>query len=440
MLQIKRFTPPDPILPAQFSMVTGYEQQIEIIYHDFYKTTHYVVDSVNEINNVIEQLDSQIKQAVNDGLKDVRKEFANLQTSFDELQDSVNSFETETDAKIAQLKYDVGEQIDGLKRYVDNTIAMYKELLSMTEERLKVLMGYRSQEDRAYTDTEIEKERILRQHTDESLEQMIRKMSFELVDVYNPTRGENSDIQTVVVDLWNKLRYGCLTADEWEQLGMTADEWDALEWTAEYYDLYSKRLIFDTKDYMVSPYTGKKETVGQVLLDMYARINFNGKTAVEYDAIGYTADQFDESTYDAYAQNTHKWYTETNPDTHDRVVELKQLVWNNPDPLSTFTEQTLNVDPGDFDVFEIRVRTSTSSGTYAYSDTITSVESGINFTVYAPPAREGGKSYLPRRFFVITEMGMDVTKCDAIQTDTGSLIDRNDWCIPISIYGIKYIK
>lgn len=433
MINIPKITPPSPSLPSVYNLQGSYEQQIKLLYQNFYDTTQYVIESIDVMNNIISGLDEGIKKAVQDGIKHVEKEFDNLLNEFANLRTETLADIQEVNNRMEDTIKEVSELVDGLKDYVDSGIDNFQKLLDLSEKRMNLKIKLAEASAGRYTDSAVEEEGLRRKINDMELWSAISDLKFKLPNIYDPTYGAERDVQTVAIRLWNVLRYGCLTAEEWDALNLTADEWDALGWTALEYDTMSKYNLHNDVPMMTSPFTGEKTSVAQVVLDIYSMINFNGKTAKEYDSIGFTAEEFDNSTYDAYQQNTRKWYTDVEPDVHDRVVELSQLLFDN--------DKAIGVqDIGDvkgFDAFKIVWRPMFNTAR-PYENVVSEfmVSDGrfrLDFNWESDKSNQ-------RVFRYVDCLDGILTATKGYWQNNTQILTDNGYCVPLKVYGIKYKK
>lgn len=78
---------------------------------------------------------------------------------------------------------------------------------------------------------------------DNRIQAQFEELKFKLPDVYNPARGIETDVQTVINDFWKWLRYGAYTAQEFDTSGWTAAELDAVGATAVEWDVNGKIIL-----------------------------------------------------------------------------------------------------------------------------------------------------------------------------------------------------
>lgn len=75
------------------------------------------------------------------------------------------------------------------------------------------------------------------------LEQEIQEISVGQIEVFDPTTGVKSPLQTVIDNLYNVSREDALTASEYDALDLTATAYDAYMLTASEYDQSGKTLL-----------------------------------------------------------------------------------------------------------------------------------------------------------------------------------------------------
>lgn len=144
--------------------------------------------------------------------------------------------------------------------------------------------------------------------------------SIPLPAVQNPFTGNMDSVQNVLNDIYNRFRYEAFTAQEFDDYGQTAEWWDNLGLSAEQYDLYAKTLSgwcenYWFRDYfkMRDPFDGLIKPQKEVICEL-AALHQNGYTAAEmdawemtaeeWDALGFTAAQFDWQQWKAGARKS----------------------------------------------------------------------------------------------------------------------------------------
>ena len=63
------------------------------------------------------------------------------------------------------------------------------------------------------------------------------------IDVYNPTTGQVENINKVLTDIYDSVRYDAITCSEFESLNLTATDFDDVEITAYNFDNNGKSIL-----------------------------------------------------------------------------------------------------------------------------------------------------------------------------------------------------
>lgn len=220
-------------------------------------------------------------------------------SKINECIEMINSFTDDyknyTDEQIAKLKATLEEElqnaVDTLNKKIDFEVKELDEKIvalstSITEQlkKLKDLIYTVNENTKAWAEYEIEK-----------LYEYIDNVFCDNVKCYNPTNGMYEPICKVLNDIYGKLRYFGITAEQYDSLQLTADDYDALMISASDYDLYAKMILYKSKwFYMYSPFSGKYEFYQDVIYQMADLLKPNPITAAEYDALNITATNYDD--------------------------------------------------------------------------------------------------------------------------------------------------
>lgn len=152
-------------------------------------------------------------------------------------------------------------------------------------------------------------------YTDNAIQELINSLpDLTTVNVFNPVRGEVTNIQEAVNDLYDLGRSDALTALEYDSLGLTASEYDDLELTAIQYDQYGRYYldlngyIINPFHYMTSPFTGELVRLEVVINELASLHKDDTLTASEYDALSLDADYYDNLEVTAF---DYDWHSKT---------------------------------------------------------------------------------------------------------------------------------
>lgn len=130
----------------------------------------------------------------------------------------IADYEARIQALEHAVAYDLPELMD------EKILALKNELLAEIE--AKVI------EIRSYVDVK-----------DAYLQQQIDNITIGRVNLYDPTTGQYSPLQTVINNIYGAGLADALTAEEYDDLELTATAYDAYQLTASEYDTKGKVLL-----------------------------------------------------------------------------------------------------------------------------------------------------------------------------------------------------
>lgn len=223
---------------------------------------------------------------------------ARVQAEFDVLS-------AEIQEQLEQQKRDVQQLIDDTKAEINQMIVEFQNQMN----EIKAVLLNAIAEMRAEVNRMINEIRYILEANNQyvfnwvelRLQQFIDSLPEILtVQVYNPYRGQVTDIQIAINDLYDLCRIWGLTAAQYDSLQLTAQEYDNLQLTAAQYDTLGYRLLYkDPTYYMLSPFTGQMVLIKTVVMEL-AALHMNALTASEYDALDLDADTYDAKDLSAY--------------------------------------------------------------------------------------------------------------------------------------------
>lgn len=285
----------------------------------YYEVLCKVAKSVNEVIETTNQL--------NDNVSDINSRENQLADKVNEIAEEINNFETEINGKfdelVVRIEAELGEKFEDYDRQFAELKAETQAELQALEEEMKDFMEFKFPGFEAEIRALVDEQLGLIQQKFDSLEDDLKgyiynelqKILEEIphhVWVLDPTTGEYGDIQSVINNFYNVLRYWALTADEFDSLGMTVDELEhitvngvdrgltCLEW-----DMYAKLFINVDKD---------KDKVGSYLtgelVELVDNVNINNMLLKESGC--YECGEFDEiggdcDTVDALNISAYRW-------------------------------------------------------------------------------------------------------------------------------------
>ena len=249
------------------------------------------IERLTAVENEIYTFEAQITAAFNQLETDLKAEMEKA------LSDTI----AEVDATIEQLRQDVAFAIASFEnRFIELETQIKNELAEVKAQVARAI---------------IELQNILQANNQfifEYVENRLQRFIDDLpeiltVQVYNPYRGEVTDIQIAINDLYSIACIWGLTAEQYDSLGLTAAEYDALELTAAEYDTLGYKLLYKDPNYnMLSPFTGEYVHVQDVIMDL-AHLHMGGVTASYYDGLELTAAEYDEKELTAFQ---YDWFAD----------------------------------------------------------------------------------------------------------------------------------
>ena len=236
-------------------------------------------------------------------------EYAALTNRIAAVENSMSNFQTQMDERFsqlqAQLSDDIYRQLQSALAEINTSLGVVYAQLSEIENKI-----IRQRLDLEGRIEATEDYCIL--YTDNAIQELIDNLpDLTTVNVFNPVRGEVTNIQTAINDLYDLGRSEALTALEYDSLGLTADDYDNLELTALMYDQYgryyleSAGFIKNSFHYMTSPFTGEYVRLEVVINELASLHKDDALTATEYDALDIDADYYDSLDLSAYDYDWH---------------------------------------------------------------------------------------------------------------------------------------
>lgn len=256
------------VLPAVYDdSLSYYEQLCRIKYK--------LNEVIKNLNDLEENLPSYVKQAIDEALggweermeEQFAEQNARIAAAEKKIDDSVAEMQAQLDAAIREMEQTINTQLNALYLILVNGINA----------------------NRAYIDSQIS----------------LLKAEFpDLSTVYviSPVDGQLVKIQDCVNDMYNVLRYGALTAAQYDALQLTAKEYDDKTLTAFTYDMYGLCELWSYLNVhrMHSVTTGEIVAIPAGVYQLADYVRENGITATAYDTLSLTASGYDGKAVTAY--------------------------------------------------------------------------------------------------------------------------------------------
>ena len=318
------------VLPAVYDDVLSYEEWLAKVVARCNELSEYITETLEYFNTHIEDVvDARIKAQMDALIARYDKQIADLNALCKDLRADLTALDNKVDALDAKLERRLASMI----AYIDE-----KLLEIQTKFNGDVYEFYL--DCKRYTDDKVNAERIYRRADINAINHRLDSYIREFPLIYCPPMANYTDVETAVVQVWNSLRYFGLTAGEYDAFNYTCDEFYDLLLTAIEYDLYGAWILKDSIKQMFNAFTGKHENVRDVVNYIAKLLKYNAKTAGEYDGYGFTAGEFDASDFDAYTQDSNKYYKTPAEDTKNKFYKSYLMVYeyDTPaDPQNAFT-------------------------------------------------------------------------------------------------------
>ena len=147
-----------------------------------------------------------------------------LTTSTKELSDEVDEVKTD----MSSLEDEINQKIEK----INELLAEYDLKIDRVANELRVYVNDSIVNLKSYVDTQ-----------DSILDNRIKQIEIGDIDIYDPTTGLLSPLQSVIDNLYDMNRNNAITASEYDNLELSASVYDAYNLTAREYDINAKSLL-----------------------------------------------------------------------------------------------------------------------------------------------------------------------------------------------------
>lgn len=256
------------VLPAVYDdSLSYYEQLCRIKYK--------LNEVIKNLNDLEENLPSYVKQAIDEALGGWEER---MEAQF-----------AEQNARIAAAEKKIDDSLDDMQAQLDAAIREMEQTINAQLNALYLILVNGINANRAYIDSQIS---------------LLKSEFPDLSTVYviSPVDGQLVKIQDCVNDMYNVLRYGALTAAQYDALQLTAKEYDDKNLTAFTYDMYGLCELWSYLNVhrMHSVTTGEIVAIPAGVYQLADYVRENGITATAYDTLSLTASGYDGKAVTAY--------------------------------------------------------------------------------------------------------------------------------------------
>lgn len=289
----------------------------------YYEQLILLIDRINKLNSDFEDLK-------NDSVKTANKY---TDSKFDIAIAQIEKVKSDLTIHIDDIEKTFNNELLKMKNFteteVNNVKAEFRTFETLLEEsviKLNLLVNdlyinfNKLKESNAKQFEQLEKELIA------FIEDSLASKSGDFILTVNPITGKVDDLTTVLECIYNEfIVLGGITAFQFDNMRITAEEFDSLEITAKIFDVKGFFVFFDriklnplwdktvelvenvkrnllkveSLSYIISPFTGLKTLTNKVV-NQLADLHKDCYTASGYDAVGLSAENYDNLNITAY--------------------------------------------------------------------------------------------------------------------------------------------
>ena len=250
------------------------------------------MERLQAVENEIYTFEQQITDAFNKLQADLEEDFAEQKAA---LEQALIDTKAEVDAAILAMQQEVTRQLADF-------VVEFQRLKSEVQAEINNLLGIVNRAIEELQNTLAANNEFVFEYVENRLNDFIEMIpDYEHIYVYNPYRGEVTELQQAINDIYSVAAIWGLTAQQYDSLGLTADEYDNMNLSAIEYDTLGYKLLFKDPDlYMFNPFTGLIDSLKNVIMSLVGLHRDNALTAEEYDLLDLDADAYDAYEVSAY--------------------------------------------------------------------------------------------------------------------------------------------
>ena len=256
------------VLPTVYDASLSYYEQL-------CKLTYKLNEVITNLNNLEDNLPTYVKQAIDEALGGWE---ARMEAMF-----------AEQNARIAAAEKKVDDAVTAMQEQLDKAIRDMEQTINAQLNALYLILVNGINANRAYIDSQIS---------------LLKSEFPDLSTVYviSPVDGNLVKIQDCLNDMYNVLRYGALTAAQYDALQLTATTYDNKDLTAFVYDMYGLCELWSYLNVhrMHSTTTGELVAIPAGIYQLADYVRDGGISAEAFDNKELTAEGYDGKAVSAY--------------------------------------------------------------------------------------------------------------------------------------------
>lgn len=193
------------VIPLAFDESMSYYEMLSAMLYSVNQT----IDEVNRLSNIVDNIDVNFDN-INKEIEDINAQITNLNNGYNELSNKIDINSNNINVLNQRITDEINELDITLRNLINSNYATLK----------------------TYVDAQ-----------DNLLNEKIENIQIGAINVYDPTTGLLSPLQTVINNLAQASNKDGLTASEFDLLELTASGFDAYNITAYEFDSAGKIIL-----------------------------------------------------------------------------------------------------------------------------------------------------------------------------------------------------
>lgn len=335
--------PPAPlVLPAVYDDVLSYEEWLSKVIFAINDLQDYINETMENIEQIIEQTVDNKLVPVKTDISEIKGRLTNIDKKIDQINADIKKNYDRSVAYTNQETKKIYKKYDAIVNNIQELLASYKQQLEHALEGVETSLENQMKEKDLWTLKEAKRytHHVIGVNNNkiyaeiEKLSEHIDSIIEEYPELYDPATGRMEHMQDLVYNMYRALRTFGIPAMLYDDQLITAEEFDGMGLGAQDYDTSMMWRLWHKFKCMFNPVTGKQESIADIVNFLFTELRWNGKTVEEFDGYQATAEQLDNSTYNAWEQDNSKYYTKPDVDVKNKKYKNWQLIAQDSEGIS----------------------------------------------------------------------------------------------------------
>ena len=268
------------------------QKVLPLVYDDSLSYYEQVCKLIGKVNEAIDELN------------DLQEKYTEILSYYENIDSVIDG---KIDAKMVEVNAMLRRELQALDNkltaQMDDIVIRMNGVLAEVD-RLTNLVNTFYENSKDYTDSAVTSAsaRLEREiarfegRVNVELEEIRKEIAdgMRLVQVYNPTTGGYSDIETAIADVYDSARVDeGLTVAEYSGHGLSVNEYASFNMSVKTYAMIGKKVIERFYKWFYNPFTGLKNTVDMIAswcaTEMFGTYSVSEYEALDLDVDGYEA-------------------------------------------------------------------------------------------------------------------------------------------------------